>query len=305
MTSVSKKQSQKTLASQKTQNSTASQQQQQHDKDQFMKTFFDQVQLIENGMAELTTNMPVISRLHDQILNAYQEHEERKYHKQLTALTDQCSSSAYSLNAMIKALEEGIDVYLSPNSADHRMCFTQHVSLSRKLRTLITQYQTLQKSYREKQKLRFQRQYRIINPQASEQEISALLESEHRGPIFAESILSAQLRDDSTRVLNDVKYRHREIVDLSKKIVQLDQLFTELDSMVVQQDDIVNQVAYMADNAQAYLQESNVQLANAVKSAKSRRRRRWCLAVSCMILLGTVAAVIVIVVVPKIKEMAK
>lgn len=44
------------------------------------------------------------------------------------------------------------------------------------------------------------------------------------------------------------------------------------------------------------------ELTQAVKSAKKARRRKWCLSIFCIVLLGVLAAIIALYVVPKLKN---
>jgi syntaxin 1B/2/3 len=199
-------------------------------------------------------------------------------------------------------LESSVDRKLDKESTDYRLCHAQSSSLSRKLRNCVYDYQAIQRSYQEKQKSRFSRQYRIINPSASDEEIQEMLSAEYRGPIFADSILAATKLDEANRVLHEVTARHKEIMNLTKTIGKLEKLFEELSVMVEMQDDLVNQVAYQTDNAKTYLGTSNEVLQNAVKSAASARKRKWCILILCLVLCGIIAAVVAIVLVPYMKR---
>jgi syntaxin 1B/2/3 len=68
------------------------------------------------------------------------------------------------------------------------------------------------------------------------------------------------------------------------------------------QDEQINQVAYQVSQVDAYMENANDTLKKAVRSAKTARRRRWCLVVFCLILVGVLAAVVAIYVVPKLQS---
>lgn len=159
--------------------------------------------------------------------------------------------------------------------------------------------------FRQRQTARFERQYRIVNPDATQAEIERVLESDPNvsgAKLFSQSILSSQHIDEAERVLDDVKSRHSDILSITKSIIQLEKLFSELSTLVELQDEQINQVAYQVSQVDAYMENANDTLKKAVNSARSMRRRRWCLVVFCLILLGILAAVIAIYVVPKIQS---
>eukprot|EP00158_Paraphelidium_tribonemae_P005930 Partr_v1_DN27590_c1_g2_i4_m30527 putative SNARE domain protein len=273
-------------------------------KEKWMKAFFEEVENVESGLSKLQARLPQLERLYGKILASFQSAEEKQHHKESEELTDFCSNLAYSLSEELKSLEASAQRTLVYGSADYRMCLTQQVGLSKKLRVTVSQYQDIQRQYREKQKVRFTRQYRIIQPDVSDSEIQTLLQQEKVGPIFAESILSSQMVDEAHRVLTDVSARHLEIQNLSKSIVELDRLFMELSTLVEQQDEQFDQIAYQADSALVYSKEANAELGQAVHKARSARKRKWCLLITCILLVVVAIIVLVVVVMPVLKQAA-
>jgi syntaxin 1B/2/3 len=79
-------------------------------------------------------------------------------------------------------------------------------------------------------------------------------------------------------------------------------LFQDLATMVTEQDEILDQIVYHSDNAKNYVEQSNVELRSAVKTAKKVRRRKWCIAASCVILVVVVVLIVVFVVVPVLQK---
>ena len=93
-------------------------------------------------------------------------------------------------------------------------------------------------------------------------------------------------------MLTDVQQRHDEILTLSQTIISLQRLFQDLSSIVQQQDELINSVAYQVGEAEQYMENANDTLGKAVKSARSARRKRWCLCIFCFILLALVGGLL-------------
>jgi syntaxin 1B/2/3 len=188
---------------------------------------------------------------------------------------------------------------MKEGTADYRMCASQHLALAKQFREIVLKYHDLQNSYREKQKARFERQYRIVNPGANDSEIKRVLDEDYSGPVFADTILNSTLMEEAKTVLRDVQLRHDEIVRLAKSIMDLQLLFEEISTLVTRQDDMVNQVSFQVSNAAAYTENATQQLNQAIKSAHARRRRRWCLSGLCVALIITIVLIVIFVVVPQ------
>ncbi len=74
------------------------------------------------------------------------------------------------------------------NTSNHRLCMTQYMGLMTKFKEAIHAFYQMQVTYREKQQRRFERQYRIVQPDATDDEIERVLSSEFSGPIFGQSV---------------------------------------------------------------------------------------------------------------------
>lgn len=157
-------------------------------RDQFTDAFFRQAEAIKNSTKKLEDNLSQIQYLYSKILSAVVEDEQKEYRDQLQSLIEDANRIAQQTRASLKDIEKAIDRSLSPGSADYRMCHSQQSSLATRFRGVIFRYQDIQRSYRDKQKARFERQYKIVNPDASEDEINRVLDENYAGPIFAQSV---------------------------------------------------------------------------------------------------------------------
>jgi syntaxin 1B/2/3 len=82
-------------------------------------------------------------------------------------------------------------------------------------------------------------------------------------------------------------------------------MFTDLATIVNIQDDLINQVAYQVGSVEQYMGMANDELDKAIVSAVRARRRKWCLAGTCTVLMIVIIVILVLVVGPKIRSMTQ
>lgn len=251
---------------------------------------------------ELSRKLPVIEKLHAKILSAISDSDQKDLHRKLDVATQECRNLASVIRNNLKKLEVMGSKHLEAGSADARLLSSQQRGLASKFREIVLSLQKVQQQYQDQQRIRFQRQYRIVNPDATTKQMNELLDENYSGPIFAQSVLNSAMMEEAKSVLNQVRSRHDEIIRLSKSITELQSLFDELSDLITSQDDTVNQVSHQMSGIRAYTGTANQELYRAVKSARTARRRRWCLASLCIILLTVATLVIIFVIVPMIKD---
>ena len=102
-------------------------------------------------------------------------------------------------------------------------------------------------------------------------------------------ILQSTRREEARRVLQDVEDRHAHIVELSKSILEIQQLFQDMSTMIEEQDSLVASVSSNINEVEANTTQATAQLSQAVKSARSARKKKWCLITFFMVVLVGVA----------------
>jgi syntaxin 1B/2/3 len=74
------------------------------------------------------------------------------------------------------------------NSGDLPMRKTQHAALKKKFIETIQRYQDIERTYQQKYRQRMERQIRIVQPNATADEIESVLDSDEPQQIFAQSV---------------------------------------------------------------------------------------------------------------------
>lgn len=88
-------------------------------------------------------------------------------------------------------------------------------------------------------------------------------------------------RDEAQTALEVNRKRHEGIQEIEKQMMELAQLFQDLNAMVIQQDAAVENIDQRGEDIQENVEQANVQLDGAIKSASAARRKKfWCLGIA-------------------------
>ncbi len=137
------------------------------------------------------------------------------------------------------------------------------------------------------------RQYKIVKPDVTDQEIDEALSSEAGDSIFAQQILSPG-HQEAKRALEEIKDRHEEIIKLEKSIKELHQLFLDMAVLIDQQGEMLDRIEFNVSNAEDYTAEAAVQLNSALSYQRSARKKKLiCLAIVIAIIIAVVVILII------------
>ncbi|KAJ9119057.1 hypothetical protein QFC22_003548 [Naganishia vaughanmartiniae] len=104
--------------------------------------------------------------------------------------------------------------------------------------SLLQEYQTVEKEFRKKVKERGERQYKIVKPDATPEEVKQVLESENP-QIFSQALLSSNRYGDARGALREIQERNQDIKKIEKTLTELAQMFNEMSMLVEQQDETI------------------------------------------------------------------
>jgi syntaxin 1B/2/3 len=165
--------------------------------------------------------------------------------------------------------------------------------VDRRLKASMQEFQKIESSFRAGMKEQQSRQYRIVNPEASEEEVRQAVENPNT-QVFQQALLNADRRGQSQSTLNAVRQRHAAIQNIEQTMIELGQLFQDLDNLVLQQDVQVKQIEEKGEDVQENLLKGNEELDTGIKYARAARRKKWiCLGIAVLIILIIIIVVVI------------
>ncbi|KAF9365719.1 Plasma membrane t-SNARE, secretory vesicle fusion [Mortierella sp. NVP85] len=251
--------------------------------------FLKKVDLIQKDIAQIESKVRGIGELHAQSVDGVTTEARAKAHtKELDEATKSMRDLLNATKNQIKDIERA-NLRLA-NSPDIQIRRTQAASLKERFMKVLQQYQVMESGARKNHRDRMERQYKIVRPDASQQEIDQAMETGNQ-QIFAQSVLQSTRYGDANRVLDEVKNRHEDIKKIEKTILELHQLFIDMETLVTEQAEVLNTIETNVEQTEVHLETGNKEVDVAIVNARSARKKKW------ICLLITIILIIIIVVV--------
>ncbi|ORX61703.1 t-SNARE [Hesseltinella vesiculosa] len=236
--------------------------------------FFTEVEEIKEMTRVIHTNISDIEELHGATLVNISEEQAAENNRRLDRLVQETAKLNNDTKNRIKAIELA-NARLPPSTGDLPMRKTQHAALKKKFIECIQRYQDIERTYQQKYRQRVERQIRIVQPDATPDEIDRVLDSEESSQIFTQSLMQANRSGQARAVLSEVQSRHNDIKKIERTILELHQLFMDMQMMLEHQQETITQIETHAEATAYDLEAGNKDVSRAIVSAKATRKKKW------------------------------
>ncbi|KAI1812584.1 t-SNARE [Poronia punctata] len=163
-----------------------------------------------------------------------------------------------------------------------------------RLKDAIREYQQVESSFRKKTEEQMARQYRIVRPDATEEEVRAAVDGQTGGQIFQQALEHSSRVGQAQSVRNAVRDRHAQLQQIEKQMMELAQLFQDMDTLVVQQEEAIINIEHKGEEVVDNLDRGNIEMNTAVNTARSTRKKKWICFGICVAILVIIAVIIAI-----------
>ncbi|ORZ40644.1 t-SNARE [Catenaria anguillulae PL171] len=252
-----------------------------------MKQFFDEVSNLRGAVNTIKKYITDIEETHQKALTAVSEEQGQDHAKAIDGFMDQVNMQSGVIRKKLKEMEAANKDFESknPNSSDARIRVSQHAVLVKKFTDTMTEYNEIQTKYKGKYKQRLQKQYLIVKPDATPEEVEKVVSGEGGAAIFAQQIMPGAQYMEAKQALQDIQERHQDIVKIEKSILELQQLFIDMSVLVAQQGELLNQIDSHVTKAVEYTEQGVEEMKQANKIQK-RSRKRMCILIFCLVILA-------------------
>ncbi|KAG5646685.1 hypothetical protein DXG03_002675 [Asterophora parasitica] len=256
-----------------------------------MATFYTEISSLQDSLRTFNDNVARIGDLHSRSLNNMDDSAAQRNASQLDELVQDTSALSAVLKRRIKDLERQ-----GGSGRDGQIRKQQTALVKSKFVEAIQHYQTVEQQYRTKYKQRMERQFKIVKPDATPEEVRAVVNDEQGGQIFSQALLSSNRYGESRAAYREVQERHEDIKRIEKTLGELAQLFNDMSVLVEQQDETINTIETQA-NAVAQDTEAGLGYTEkAVVSARAARKKRWICFIIILVVLIIIGVVVGVVV---------
>lgn len=257
-----------------------------------MTAFYDEISSVQDDIRRFNANVQQIGDLHSRSLNNTDDQAAQRVERQLEELVAETSALSNVLKRTIKGLERQ-----GGAGRDGQIRKQQTGLVKSKFVEAIQNYQQVEQQYRQRYKQRIERQYKIVNPNASPDEVRAVVDDENGGQIFSQALMNSNRYGQAQSAYREVQERHQDIKKIERTIAELAQLFNDMSILVEQQDETINAIEVTAADVEKDVETGLGYTEKAVVSARSARKKRWiCFGIALVIVI-----VIVIIIVVEVK----
>lgn len=242
--------------------------------------FLDRVNYAKQQIQELNANIQSISALHQRALSA----PDNSSSAQLEGLVTQTQLKNTQIRDQIKFLEADT---LKTHDGTKGVKARQAKNVKNEFEKALKEYQQEELESRKKYRDQIARQYRIVNPEATEAEVEEASEMDWGSEGVFQTALKSNRSGQATSVLGAVRARHNELQRIETTLTQVAGLFAELAQIVENQDPVIEQTENNAQQTVQDVEKANVEIEKANDHARRTRRNKWwCLLVVVLIIVA-------------------
>ncbi|KAH6985806.1 t-SNARE [Ilyonectria sp. MPI-CAGE-AT-0026] len=242
--------------------------------------FLNRVQGLRNDIKALTTDIDYIGQLHQRALGS----TDGAVKEQLEQYVAQTQIRNTAIKDGIKGLERDL---AKTTDSTRNTKNTQLQSLKTFFKSELDKYQSIERDYRQRYRDQIARQYRIVKPDASEEEVQEASEADWGNEGVFQTALRTNRTGHASSVLGNVRARHSELQRIEQTLSELALLYQELAAVVEQQEPVIQAAETNAINTVENIEKGNEQVKVANEHARRRRKLKWwCALVVFLIILA-------------------
>ncbi|KAI2603784.1 t-SNARE [Hypoxylon fragiforme] len=248
------------------------------------KNVLNEVSEINRGIDMIDQNLDQLRMLQQRALDDADASATSNTNRQLDALSSETMAHYRALTDRVRQLK---------SNPESQQKYTQQVRrVDTRLKDAIRAYQGVESAFRKKTQEQMARQYRIVRPDADEEEVRAAVEDQTGGQVFQQALMQSNRRGQAQSVLSAVQDRHAQLKKIEQQMIELAQLFQDMDTLIIQQEVPIANIEQKAEEVVENLDKGNMEVGTAVNTARATRKKKWI----CLGIVVLIIAIIVIVV---------
>ncbi|KEY73725.1 hypothetical protein S7711_06301 [Stachybotrys chartarum IBT 7711] len=244
--------------------------------------FLDRVSRLREDIKSLTNDVDYIGQLHQRTLGS----TDGQANQELEHYVSQTQVRNTAIKDGIKGLER--DVAKTTDSS-RTTKNTQLQSLKTLFKSELDKYQSIEHEYKQRYREQIARQYRIVNPEASDDEVRQAADADWGDEGVFQTALRTNRTGHANSLLGNVRARHNELQRIEQTLLELSIMYQELATLVEQQDPIIQNAEENADKTVTYIDQGNEQIKTATDSARRARKLKWWCALVVVLIILAVA----------------
>jgi syntaxin 1B/2/3 len=231
--------------------------------------------------------LPELQMLQNKIINDANASSESALNRQLENQSSQLMSMYRDLVGKLKTIKQMPESGLPKNAP-------QVQRVDRKLKKSMEAYRQADADYRRRLQEQMARQYRIVRPDASEQEVRAVVAADpsQGQQVFKQAMMQSDRQGQVGSTMDAVRLRHEAIQNIERQMIELAELFKDVDNLVMQQEAAVTNIEMKGEEVVEHMDKGNQEIGTAIVHARNTRKWKWwCLCITVLIIVIIAAGV--------------
>ncbi|RAR00984.1 polyketide synthase PksG [Stemphylium lycopersici] len=245
--------------------------------------FFARIEGAKQRIGQLTADIQAIASVHQRMLAS----PDNRSTAELESIVTNTQIRNTQIKDEIKFLER--DVLRDGNNPTKK---TQVDALKRTFKSQLEDFQREEADYSKRYREAVGRQYRIINPDATDAEVDEIANADLGDEGIFTQALKSNRSGQASSVLGAVRARHNDIQRIEKTMTELALLFTQLNEQVVYQEASVQQTEQQTVQVKEDTENANKQLDEGIKSARRARKLKWWILLTVLAIIAILALVL-------------
>ncbi|THV69820.1 t-SNARE [Aureobasidium pullulans] len=240
--------------------------------------FLARVEAAKADIRQLTQYISEIASAHQRTLNS----PDASTNQALESIVTQTQVLNTSIKDQIKFLETDA----ARSGRNNNIKNSQVGQLKTSFKKQLEEYRNEEASYERRYREQIARQYRIVNPEATDAEVQEASNADWGNEGVFQTALKTNRSATASTVLGAVRARHNDIQQIERTLIELNKLFEDLAEAVVIQEPMIQQAEQHTENVKKDTEAGNVQLDKGITHARRARRLKWwCLLITIIILI--------------------
>ncbi|ESK85772.1 syntaxin-like protein [Moniliophthora roreri MCA 2997] len=242
--------------------------------------FLTEITTLQASVSQLSSNIRTIRDLHLQSINSTQPSSSNAVSETLDSTVEDTRALCNRIKHQIETLgndtkDLGIKGKLTQQEGEMRMNRLAHVR-SKFVETL-QEYQRVEQDHRVKVRERAERQFRMVQPDATPEQVRQAVESDSGSQIFMQALMNVDSSKyaESRNAYTEVQSRHEEIKKLERSMAELATLMNDMATLTQQQDYSFTVIEDKAADIEADTRKGVEHTDRAVVLARAIRRKKW------------------------------
>jgi len=244
------------------------------------QAFLERVDFAKSEIRELSSNITEIASLHQRTLAS----SDTNSPAQLEHLITQTQLKNTQIRDQIKFLERDA---IKTEDGTKNVKARQAKQLKGEFEKALRDYQQEEFAYKKRYREQIERQFRIVNPQATEAEVQEAADLDWGTEGVFQAALKSNRSGQASSILGAVRARHNELQRIEATLTDLAAMFADMAQIVEAQEPVIEHTERSAMQTTEDMKKANVQIDKAKKSAaRARKLKWWCFFLVILIILA-------------------